>query len=222
MKRHVISAIVFLVLFLAVILLVRTVDVAAIGPEGTSVGLSHVNGAFHALTGLRLGLYRTTQYLGYLSLALAAFFALVCLVQFIRRRSLRRIDPELLALIALYVAVAVIYVLFEKLIVNYRPEVLPGESAPEASFPSTHTMLACVIYGSAAMLVPRFVQNRSAGLPLTILLVLLAPVTVVLRLLSGVHWLTDIAAGVFISEALLELYAAAIGTVSGGAHAAGK
>ena len=220
MKRHVISAVISLVLFLAVLLLVRTVDVAAIGPEGTSVGLSGVNGAVHEATGFRMALFQITEYLGYLAIALAGFFACVGLVQLLRRRSLKRVDAEILTLAALYVLLAVIYVLFEKVVINYRPIVMPGDSAPEASFPSSHTMLACVIFVSAAMLVPRYVRSRSVGVPLMLLLTLLSVVTVVLRLLSGVHWLTDIVAGALISDALLELFAAVLGTGGRGAHEA--
>ena len=210
MKKHCISAVIYFVLFLALLICVRTVDVAPIGPMGTSVGLSGANGLFHERVGLRLGLYELTQVLGYLALALAAAFACAGLVQFIRRKSLWKVDREILALGALYIVLGCIYVLFEKLVVNYRPVLLPGESVPAASFPSSHTMLANVIFGSAAMLVTRYVKGKTLRTALFLLCTLLGVATVLLRLFSGVHWLTDIAAGVFLSVALLEAYTAAI------------
>ena len=120
-------------------------------------------------------------------------------------------DREILALGALYVVLACCYVFFEKVVINYRPVIMPGETAPEASFPSSHTMLACVIFESAALLVRRYVKGKKAQLVLGLLCFALSFVTVLLRLFSGVHWLTDVVAGVLLSTALLELYAAVIG-----------
>ena len=211
MKKHTTGAAVFAALFLILLILVRTADVAAVGPAGTSVGLSHVNLAFHEWSGVRMALYDVTQYLGYLAILVAVAFACVGLIQFIRRKSLKKVDREILALGVLYVVLACCYIFFEKVVVNYRPLIMPGEIAPEASFPSSHTMLACVIFESAALLVRRYVKGKTAQTVLGLLCFALSFVTVLLRLLSGVHWLTDVVAGIFLSAALLELYAAAIG-----------
>ena len=211
MKKHWIAAGVYAALFLALLLCVRSVDVAPIGPMGTSVGLSGANGLFHERIGFHPGLYEATQWLGYLALAVAAAFACAGALQFIRRRSLWKVDREILALGALYIVLGCIYVLFEKLVVNYRPVLLPGETFPAASFPSSHTMLANVIFGSAALLVPRYGKGKTLRTVLFGLCTLLGIATVLLRLFSGVHWLTDIAAGLFLSMALLEVYTAAIG-----------
>ena len=210
MKKRIFAAGLFAVLFLILLLLVRTVDVAAIGPAGTEIGLSHLNAAAHAMTGVRFGLYDVTQYLGYLAILTGLGFACAGLVQLIRRKRLKAVDRELLALGALYVALGCLYVLFEKAVVNYRPVLMPGADAPEASFPSSHTMLAAVIFGAAAMLLPRYVKDRTARAVLTALCVALAAATVLLRFASGVHWLTDICAGVLLSGALLSLFAAAL------------
>ena len=211
MKKHYIAAGAYLAAFLALLVCVKCVDVEAIGPMGTSVGLSGANGTFHAHVGVRMGLYAVTEWLGYLALALAAFFACVGLVQLLRRKSLRKVDREILALGGLYVALGCLYVLFEKCVVNYRPVLLPGETAPAASFPSSHTMLALAIFGSAALLSARYLKQRTARTVLYFLCTALSIGTVVLRLLSGVHWLTDIAAGVFLGTALVELYTAVSG-----------
>lgn len=211
MKKHYIAAGIYLVLFLALLVCVKCVDVAAIGPMGTAVGLSGANGAFQAKVGVHMGLYALTEWLGYLALALAAFFACVGLVQLLHRKSLRKVDREILTLGGLYVVLAGLYVFFERWVVNYRPVLLPGETAPAASFPSSHTMLALVIFGSAALLFARYVRQRAAKTVLYFLCTALGIVTVVLRLLSGVHWLTDIAAGVFLGTALVEIYTAASG-----------
>ena len=208
-RKNVCLAAVFAVLFGIVLILVRTVDVAAIGPSGTSVGLSGLNRAVQEGIGVDLRLYDVTQILGYLAIALALAFACVGLAQLIRRKRVRNVDRGILALGGLYAALAVLYAFFEKAVVNYRPILLPGEAAPEASFPSSHTMLACVIFGSAALLAGRCVRRAPLRRALAVLCWLLAAATVLLRLASGVHWLTDILGGVLLSGALLSLYAAA-------------
>ena len=193
---------------------VRTVDVSAIGPEGTAVGFSHVNQAVADSVGVHLQWYAATQVLGMQVLLLAAVFALAGLVQLVRRKSLWRVDPELLALACLYAAVFILYVLFEVVIINYRPILMPGEPHPEASFPSSHTMLACVILGSANLLAGRYVPAGRVQAALRVLCCVLTAVVVLGRLYSGVHWFTDICGGVLYGAALVFLFAEALDRIA--------
>lgn len=207
-KNSVVWSCVFLFLFLLLIFLVRTVDVAAVGPADTSVGLSTINAAVHTAVGMHSALYKLTQVTGYLAILLAACFAVFGGFQLIQRRSFRKVDGCLLRLAALYVAVAVVYILFEKVIINYRPVIMEGDFQPEASFPSSHTMLACTIYLSASMILDRYVKNPRLSVLLRALCVALAVITVLGRFASGVHWFTDILGGVLISGALLCCFSA--------------
>jgi len=193
-------------LFLILIFLVRNVDVAAIGPEGTSVGLSQINQAVSDWFGVNFAWYDITEVLGYAALLVALGFALTGLVQLLRRKSFGRIDKPILALGILYVCVFAVYALFEVLVVNYRPIVMPGDAFPEASFPSSHTMLAFTILGSTAILLKRFVANRGIRIAAQALCVAVIAVIVCGRLASGVHWFTDILGGVLISAALLFMF----------------
>ena len=194
--------------FLLILLLVSAVDVAAIGPEGTSVGLSHLNGAFHDLTGFREGLYSLTEKLGYLTLLLAAAFACLGVYQLAQRRSLRRVDRELWVLAGLYAAVLVLYVLFERVVINYRPVLMPDGQGPEASFPSSHTMLAVTIWGSAFLLLDCYGMQKPLRIGGQIACCVLGAAIVLGRLLCGVHWLTDILAGLSLGAALLFVFRA--------------
>ena len=202
-KRHYTVAGVCALLTVLLVLLVRLVDVAAIGPNGTSIGLSHLNGAVHNLTGEHMFWYHVTELLGALAILLAAFFGLIGLLQLIRRKSLRKVDREILALGGLYIIVICLYVLFEIVEINYRPVITPGDAVPEASFPSSHTMLSIVVFGSAMWLVPKFIRDEKIRKILRVVCVVLLVVTVLGRLLSGVHWFTDILGGVLISASLL-------------------
>ena len=194
---------VFLLLFLVLIVLLKTVDVAPIGPAGTSVGLSQINGSFHEWVPFNEVWYKTTKVLGVLALALAALVAIWSLVQWIRRKSLRKVDATLLALDVLYIVTGVLYLFFEFVVVNYRPVLETGQSFPEASFPSSHTLLACVIFGSAFWLIAAYLrkvwQVLAAWSAAGVLLVL----TVIGRMLAGVHWLSDIWGGLFLGAVLV-------------------
>ena len=189
------------------IVLIRFVDVATIGPKGTRIGLSHLNWAVHELFGVRMVWYDITDWLGFAALFVAFVFAMTGLVQLIRRWSFFKVDREILALGGLYALVIGLYLFFEKVVVNYRPIIMPGCEHPEASFPSSHTMLVCVILGSAMMLMGKYVKNKGLCSALRAICALVIGITVVGRLIAGVHWFTDIVGGLLISASLLTLYA---------------
>ena len=189
------------------IILVRFVDVRPIGPEGTSIGLSHLNQFVFDRFGVNMLWYEITDWLGVAAVLTAFLFALTGMVQLIKRRSLLKVDRAILALGGLYIIVIGLYVLFEVLIVNYRPIIMPGGTGPEASFPSSHTMLVCVIMGSAMMLIDRYIAVKTLRSLLRIICAVIIGVTVIGRLVSGVHWFTDILGGILISASLLALFA---------------
>lgn len=207
MKKKFITSAVCFGLFLLLIVLLKTVDVAAVGPEGTEIGLSKLNVAAHDLFGENLGWYKVTNILGYLAILIALCFAALGGLQLIRRRSVLKVDKEILLLGCLYVATVIFYVLFEKVIVNYRPILMPDGEGIEASFPSSHTVLSCVILGSGLFLLKKYTKkNKNVQLVLTVVFAVMLALIVAGRLISGVHWFTDIVGGVLLSAALLNAY----------------
>ena len=197
-------------LFAVLIILVRFVDVQAIGPESTRIGLSSLNRFAFETLGVHMLWYETTDWLGIAAIGTALLFAVTGLVQWVKRRSLWKVDKEILALGGLYLIVIGLYVLFELVIVNYRPIIMPDNTHPEASFPSSHTMLVCVIMGSAVPLLGKYVRGKTLRTVLRALCAAIIAITVIGRLISGVHWFTDIIGGILISVMLLNLYAAVL------------
>ena len=197
-------------LFALLIVLLCCVDVEPVGAAGTSVGLSHMNRFVFELTGVNMVWYNITDWLGLAAIFAAFLFAATGLVQVIKRRSILKVDKEILALGGLYILVIGIYVLFENVIVNYRPIIMPGCSNPEASFPSSHTMLVCVIMGSTIIIIGKYIKKKSLCMVIRGICAAVIAVTVVGRLISGVHWFTDILGGLLISTFLLALYSALI------------
>ena len=182
------------------------VDVQAIGPLGARVGFARLNGFVHSLTGVHLWLYTLTDWLGLVPLAVAGAFGILGLAQWIRRRSLRRVDRSLLILGGFYLAVLGAYGLFEVWAVNHRPVLIEG--LLEASYPSSTTMLALCVLPTARMQLGARLRDpllrRRAGRLLTALTAFL----VIGRLLSGVHWFSDIVGGILLSGGLTGMYRA--------------
>ena len=192
------------------ITLIRFIDVASIGPEGTSIGMSHLNQFVFQLFGVNVIWYHITGFLGIVAILTAFLFALLGFVQLVKRRSVLKVDGELLTLGGLYIFVMALYVLFEIVNLNYRPIIMPDSIHPEASFPSSHTMLVCVVMGSAMILMNRYVKGEMLCKMLRVVCAVVIGVTVIGRLISGVHWFTDIVGGILISICLLSLFVGVI------------
>ncbi len=200
------GALVMAVLFVLTIVLVKFVDVQPIGPEGSSIGLATLNGAVRDALEFSQLWYTLTEIVGYLALLVAAFFGFIGAVQLWQSKRITKVDQDILLLGGFYVLVAAFYVLFELWVVNYRPVIL--ETELEASFPSSHTVLAVCIFGMAIEQFYRRVDHDTLRLSLMGLCAVCIAVMVIGRMLSGVHWCSDILGGVFLSGAIVLSYVA--------------
>ena len=183
---------------------VRCVDVRAIGPQGSSVGFAGINGFVHGLTGVHVALYAITDWLGLIPFAVCAGFGVMGLSQWIRRRSLVKVDRDILCLGALYIAVIAVYLLFEVCVVNYRPVLIDGML--EASYPSSTTMLVLCVMLTAMMQMNDRIRDRGLRNSVRILTLEFTAFMVIGRLISGVHWMSDIVGGALLSAGLVMLY----------------
>lgn len=120
-------------------LLITRVDVQAVGPNGTAVGFATFNQWFHGLTGVHLTLYTITDWLGLVPIAVCLCFAALGAVQLVKRRSLFRVDRDIILLGLYYILVIFCYLFFEMVPINYRPILING--VLEASYPSSTTLL---------------------------------------------------------------------------------
>lgn len=203
-KSKFIRAGISFVFFCTLILAVKFIDVRAIGPEGSSVGLGAVNEAVHNLFGVHLEWYNITDYLGFAAIAVAGCFALLGVYQLITRKSLAKVDPDIYALAGCYVAAVLVYVLFEHVVISYRP--IDLGAGLEASFPSSHTVLSLCIMSTAVEQLARRIKSNALSMALCIGCGAIGAAIVVGRLISGVHWFTDILGGVLISAAIVLAY----------------
>jgi len=193
-----------LVAFALWTVLVRLVDVRAIGPESSSVGFATINGFVHELTGVNWFLYTVTDWLGIVPIAVALGFAVLGLAQLIKRKRLQKVDHSILALGLLYIVIMTVYVLFEMVIINYRPTLI-GEYL-EASYPSSTTMLVMCVMPTAAMQLNLRIKSTALRLCSVIAIVAFTAFMVIGRLISGVHWITDIIGGALFSAGVVMIY----------------
>jgi undecaprenyl-diphosphatase len=184
--------------------LVRFVDVRAIGPEGSSVGFATLNGFVHELTGVNWLLYTVTDWLGLVPIAVALLFAILGLVQLIKRKSLWKVDHSILALGVFYIVVMATYVFFEMVVINYRPTLIDGYL--EASYPSSTTMLVMCVMPTAAMQLNVRIKNTVIRRCVIISIITFTTFMVIGRLISGVHWITDIIGGALFSSGIDLMY----------------
>ena len=202
-KRNIIISTTLITLSILFTLLVKVVDVQQIGVEETSIGFATINQfVFKTLRENELW-YNITEILGLVALATVAIYGLIGLTQVIKRKSLLKVDKEIIALGIFYVVVIGIYILFEKVIVNYRPVLIDG--IKEASYPSSHTLMTTCLCISAVIINKKLFNNKITKYTNLLLLVIMST-TVIGRLLSGVHWFTDIIGGILISTALLTTF----------------
>lgn len=202
--KKLIIPILSLALFVVLTILVQLVDVKPIGPYNSLVGFSKLNLFVHNLTGTNMLLYIITDWLGLVPIAFALGFAVLGLVQWINRKHLKNVDYNLFVLGGFYIVVMAVYVLFEIVPINYRPVLINGFL--EVSYPSSTTMLTMCIMPTSLMQLNSRIKNKTFKKIVGILIVTFTVFMVLARLVSGVHWLTDIIAGALISISLTTTY----------------
>ena len=186
--------------------LVKIVDVGFVSSTGSLVGFSSVNIPFSQKFGFNPIFYKVSEVLGYLIFLVIAVFAFIGCYQLIKRKSLMKVDKDLYALAITYVFTFALYIFFDKvLVINLRPIIMAGESIAEPSFPSSHTLLAVSVLGTAISECGK-IRRKSFRVSLVIVLAILMGATVLSRLFSGVHWVTDIVAGILWGEVMMTLY----------------
>lgn len=207
-KKELISGVVLIAVFCLWTLLIQTVDVQSAGVNGTDIGLATVNVKFHSLTGVSMKLYNITDWLGLVPLFVCVGFAFVGLIQLIKRKSLIKVDADIIFLGIYYVIVIAGYLVFEMIPINYRPILI--NSFMEASYPSSTTLLVLSVMPTLVFQVERRAGNNIVRKLVFVLTTVFSAFMVIGRLVSGVHWITDIIGSVLLSAGLFYIYKAVV------------
>lgn len=207
-NQNVLAGILLLVGFAVWTFLIQEVDVQPIGPNGSSVGFAALNGWFHQLTGVHWMLYTLTDWLGLVPICVCLIFAGVGFVQLVHRKSLLKVDLDIILLGVYYVLVIFGYLLFEMVPINYRPVLIEGFL--EASYPSSTTLLVLSVMPTLYFQAQRRLTSNALRQTILIFSVLFSAFMVIGRLVSGVHWLTDIVGAVLLSSGIFLIYKASV------------
>lgn len=203
-KRNLLMGVGLIGAFALWTVLIRRVDVQAVGQNGTKVGFADFNVRFHQLTGVNMTLYTITDWLGLIPVFICLCFGGLGLVQLIKRRSLLRVDSDILLLGVYYVLVIVCYLIFEMIPINYRPVLIEGRL--EASYPSSTTLLVLSVMPTLMFQTYRRVENSLIRKAVATFVIAFSLFMVIGRLISGVHWATDIIGSILLSAGLYMLY----------------
>ena len=188
--------------------LIQWVDVQAVGQNGTKIGFADFNVWFHQLTGVHMTLYTITDWLGLVPIFICLCFGVMGLMQLIERRSLLKVDPDILILGVYYVLVIACYLIFEMIPVNYRPVLIEGRL--EASYPSSTTLLVLSVMPTLMFQANRRASKAIIRKAAAVFVIAFSAFMIIGRLISGVHWATDIIGSVLLSTGLYMLYRSAI------------
>ena len=198
----------FIVGFVIWTFLVLKVDVQPLGVNGTNIGFATINCWFHQLTGVHMEIYTITDWLGLVPIILCMLFGGIGCVQLIKRRSLLKVDYDIIFLGIYYIIVIVGYLIFEMVPINYRPILIEG--GMEASYPSSTTLLVLCVMPTLIEQVNRRVEKKMIKKIVNVLTICFSAFVVLGRLISGVHWLTDIVGSIMLSVGLFCIYKVAV------------
>lgn len=203
-KYNFIITILLLIAFITFTCVIKVVDVQAECIAHTNIGLATINKFMFGFFGVNMLAYNITEWLGAAAIFVALYFVMVGLLQLILRGSLKNVDKSIIVLGGIYILMAVIYVFFENWVINYRPIIVDGEIA--ASYPSSHTMIVFVIMSTAMLQFSALCKNKFIKRLFNITAILIIIIVIIGRLISGVHWFSDIIGGLLISATLTMLY----------------
>ena len=188
--------------------LIMSVDVRNVGQRSTAVGFATFNTWFHQLTGVHMWLYAVTDWLGLVPIAVCICFGILGFIQLVRRRSLLKVDPDIVLLGVYYMIVIGAYLIFEMIPINYRP--IPINGYMEASYPSSTTLLVLSVMPTLVFQMNRRCKNAALRKTAVAFAMLFSAFMVIGRLIAGVHWATDIIGSILLSSGLFMMYCAAV------------
>ncbi len=207
-KVELIFGIALTLLFAIWTVLILCVDVQPVGQNGTNIGFASLNTRFHAWTGEHLAIYTITDWLGLVPIAICVCFGGFGLYQLIKRKSLKKVDADIILLGVYYILVILGYLIFEMIPINYRPILIEGRL--EASYPSSTTLLVLSVMPTLLFEINRRCRRALIRNLTLVFVVLFSGFMVIGRLVSGVHWITDIIGAILLSAGLYLLFRSAV------------
>ena len=171
-------------LLLVILLMIVALKKVNVGKNGgADIGLSSINLAIFNSVGANKAMDIISIIILGLAQAMAVGFAVLGLIQVIKRKKLESLDTSIKALALVYVITGWIYLIFEYiLVVNYRPTT--GVISTSPSFPSTHTMVILMVFLTGITVLEGIIKNKKILYSVEIGCGVLGVAAIVTRILS--------------------------------------
>lgn len=129
-------------------------------------------------------------------------FAGLGLYELIKTKSFKKLDPRYQWYPLPFVLMTIVYFLFTYVfILNTRPN-----GSGEVSFPSTHVMVVTTIFFVVTIILPKYIKNKRTRLCIEILMAIMISITAVGRVMSEMHWPSDVIAAIVFAFLFSETY----------------
>ena len=135
------------------------------------------------------------------ALITVAFFAALGLYQWVTRKSLKKVDPEILWMPLPLLLMTIVYFIFIFFPVATRPD-----GSGESSFPSTHVMVVTTIYFMITIIIPKYIKSTAIQIALEFIIVIFISLTCTGRIMAGLHSLWDVIGGIIFAFIFSEIY----------------
>lgn len=185
-------------------LMIKSIDVRSVGINGTDIGFADLNVLIHSSVGVNMTLYNITDWMGFVPVIICILFGFIGFIQLVKRRSLFKVDYDIIVSGVYYIIIILLYLFFEMYPINYRPILINGYM--EASYPSSTTLLVLSVMPTFVFLINRRLKNGIIKNIILNITIIFSVFTVIGRIISGVHWITDIIGSVLISTGLFFIY----------------
>ena len=142
-----------------------------------------------------------------LSLIALGAFAVLGLVQWIKRKSLKKVDKQLRWFPLPLALMAATYVVFDKFLpkfFDFMPTRPNGSGEP--SFPSTHVMIVATIFFITTIILPKYIKNKVVRIILELLMVIGLALTCTGRVMANMHTPIDVLGGIAFAFIFAEIY----------------
>lgn len=200
-RKKIICILTVTTIFVIFTIALMSYDVKEIGPMASSVGFSQFNDFMHHFIGVNMLYYEITDWLGLFPVFIGLIFAFMGLYQLIQRKSIKKVDRKIIGLGIYYVILIIVYIFFETFIINYRPILIDGFLEP--SYPSTHIMISLCVLIPTHFMIKEMIKSKVLIITINLLISLVLIIIIFGRILSGVHWMTDIIGGLLLSSTLI-------------------
>lgn len=196
-------------LFIILIILLKCVDVKTLY-DCDSIGLAGLNKVYYKEYNKALDILSDVIF--YLVIAFNVFLIVLYAINLSKTKSLKA-GYKFYIYFSILLLGIILWLLFDKVIcINTRPNIKDG--VVEGSFPSTHVFLTAYIVLSSPYLFLKMEKNKGLEKAnklgfeeiITIIFISIALVMTVLRLYSGMHWLTDCVGGLILGFFLFGLF----------------